>query len=181
MPYPRGRQKTGDLMEQSPNRQCLPCTACCQGWLSADILGFAMGAGRPCPHSSPAGCGIYEDRPQDPCRTYVCSWLVDGSPLPDWMRPDQSGVIVLLSLPWEGEKVISAIPVGQTIPERPLEWLKNYAQKYKRPLIFYERLMEGETYTGVKQTGFGPPEFRRKVAEMGLQPGERSIPMLPVE
>jgi hypothetical protein len=102
---------------------------------------------------------------------------VEGGPLPDWMRPDQSGAMVLLSLPWHGQKVISAIPVGQTIPERTLDWLKQYAQKHKRPLIFYERVMDGEAYVGVKQTGFGPPEFRRKVAEMEPESGDRSIPM----
>jgi len=159
------------------NRHCLPCNACCSGWLSADILGFAMGAGRPCPHSSTSGCGIYQERPQDPCRTYICSWLVENSPLPDWMRPDRSGVIVLLSLPWEGQKVISAIPAGQTIPERALNWLKEYAQKHKRPMIFYERLMVGQAYTGLKQYGFGPPEFRSKVAEMDQSPENQSIPM----
>lgn len=151
----------------------MPCFACCQGWLTGEVLGHQLRPGHPCPHASEKGCGVYERRPEVPCRSFVCSWLVENSPLPDWMRPDLSGVIVLLSLPWEGEKVISAVPVGQAIPERSLAWLKDYAQKHARPLIFYERTVDSDgQYLGLKRFGFGPPEFREKVARLsrsGLQ------------
>lgn len=145
-------------------RQCLPCNACCQGWVSADVLGHRMRAGHPCPHSTSAGCGIYRDRPQEPCRTFVCSWLVENSPLPDWMRPDVCGAIVLLSLRWEDEFVISAVPVGRAIPERTLKWLMDYARRHARPLVFYERIETDGEFTGLRRFGFGPPAFREKVA-----------------
>jgi hypothetical protein len=91
---------------------------------------------------------------------------VDGSPLPEWMRPDQCGAIVLLSLPWQGQKVISAIPVGRVIPEPTLEWLKQYAQKHRRPLIFYERMVTAGSFSGLKRFGFGPADFRQKVTQL---------------
>ncbi len=84
------------------------------------------------------------------------------------MRPDQSGAIVLLSLPWEGELVISAVPVGPEIPQKTLDWLQAYARKHQRPMIYYSRMLESGMYTGLKQLGYGPAAFRQKVAELGL-------------
>jgi hypothetical protein len=108
----------------------------------------------------------------------MCSWVVDGSPLPDWMRPDQSGAIVLLSMEWEGEKVISVVPVGQAVPEKTLDWLKGYAQKHARPMVFYERTRDGNgAFTGLKRLGFGPPAFRDKVARLMESSGAASVPM----
>ena len=147
-------------MSETGQRQCLPCTTCCQGWLYAEVLGNVLRAGHGCPHSKPEGCGVYETRPETPCRTYVCSWVVADSPLPDWMRPDLSGVIVLLNATWEDTRVITAIPAGQTIPEASLAWLKNYAQTHRRPLIYYERTLQDGEYSGLKRFGFGPPALR---------------------
>ena len=147
-------------------RLCMPCTACCAGWLSASVLGQTIAAGKPCQYSTAKGCGVYDERPDVPCRSYMCSWIIEESPLPDWMRPDLGGAIVLLSMPWHGEKVISAIPAGQLIPERALNWLMAYAQKHRRPLIYYERIMDKGEYSGLRAIGFGPPEFREKVARL---------------
>lgn len=159
-------------------RQCMPCFACCQGWLTAEVLGNELRPGQGCPHASAKGCGVYPDRPEVPCRTFICSWLVESSPLPDWMRPDLSGAIVLLSMPWEGEKVISAVPVGRAIPQKTLDWLKDYAQKYGRPLIFYERTVDDEGhYTGLKRFGFGAQAFRDKVARLRESSKETAVPM----
>ena len=156
----------------------MPCYACCQGWMSAEVLGNRLCAGQGCPHASEKGCGVYSERPEVPCRSFICSWLVEGSPLPDWMRPDLSGAIVLLSLPWEGEKVISAVPVGDVIPEKTLEWLKAYAQKHTRPLVFYERTRDAiGHYEGLRRFGFGPPQFRDKVARLLDSGEEASVPM----
>jgi len=152
---------------ERPQRQCLPCTACCEGWLYAEINEHIVKAGHACPHRNNQGCGIYKDRPHVPCRTYVCSWVIAESPLLDWMRPDLCGAIVSLSMPWEGELVISAIPVGADIPQKTLDWLQEYARKHQRPLIFHSRLMEDGEYRGLKRTGYGPAAFRQKVAALG--------------
>lgn len=150
-------------------RQCMPCTACCEGWLYAEVNEFVLTPGHRCPHSHNQGCGIYAERPESPCRTFVCSWRVEHSPLPDWMRPDECGAIVLLSLPWEGELVISAVPVGEEIPPHTLDWLLAYARNHQRPMIYYQRIKENGEFTGVKRLGYGPPAFREKVARLGLK------------
>jgi len=156
----------------------MPCTACCEGWLTAeDILGHELKPGHPCPHSKPEGCMVYARRPEVPCRSFICSWLVKDSPLPDWMRPDLSGAIVLLSLPWENERVISAVPVGEKIPQATLEWLQAYARMHQRPMIFYQRLRHEGGFRGLKRFGYGPAAFRQKVAQLGLSQDDTETTM----
>jgi len=102
---------------------------------------------------------------------------VEDSPLPEWMRPDLCGAIVLLNLPWQDIHVISATPVGNTIPDRTLGWLKSYAVKYKRPLLYHERFFKDGVYDGLKRFGYGPPDFRRKVADLMEKGVEESVEM----
>ena len=166
-------QKSGDPEQ----RQCLPCTACCGGWLYAEIDGIVVKPGHACPHNSEKGCRIYAARPAVPCRSFVCSWRVEESPLPDWMRPDECGAIVLLSQPWEGELVIYAVPVGKEIPPHTLEWLQAYARTHQRPMIHYERIVENGEYRGLKRFGYGPPAFREKVAQLGEQTAQADLDM----
>ena len=84
---------------------------------------------------------------------------------------------MLLSMPWEGELVISAVPVGVEIPAKTLEWLQSYARQHQRPLIFYTRLVENGEFAGMKRLGYGPPAFRQKVAEMSLVPADETVEM----
>jgi len=93
------------------------------------------------------------------------------------MRPDQCGAIVLLSMRWHGRRVINATPVGRSIPERTLEWLKQYAQRHNRPLIFYERIVNETGYCGMKRLGYGPPEFKRLVAKLAADDSKVSVEM----
>lgn len=131
-----------------------------------------MSAGHPCPYSKDQGCSIYAERPKIPCRTFVCSWRVEHSPLPDWMRPDRCGAIVLLSLPWQGELVISAVPVGAEIPAKTFEWLQAYAREHRRPMIYYQRSVVNGEFKGLKKLGYGSAAFRQKVAELGSKTEE---------
>lgn len=90
------------------------------------------------------------------------------SELPDWMRPSECGAIVFLWFDWQDQKVINAIPVGEKIPERTLDWLKAHAQEQGRPLMFVERIREGDQFTGIRCLGFGPPGFRQQVDRLKL-------------
>lgn len=148
-------------------RQCGDCTACCEGWLSAKSLD--MKPGRPCAHCTASGCAIYESRPQDPCIDFVCGWLQEGSPLPEDMRPDRSGVIVLFGRRWHDWDVITAVPAGERIPPDSLRWLTDHARQARTPLIFSEYLFDGGRVSGQKNTGFGPPAFREAV-ELAIGP-----------
>ena len=156
-------------MSDQIRRQCLPCTACCDGWLTTKIGESTVRPGQPCPHSTGSGCGIYSTRPENPCRRFICGWIREDSPLPDWMRPSDCGAIVFLWFEWRGRKVINAVPVGERIPERTLEWLKSYAQEEGRPLIFLERVQSNGAYAGERCFGYGPADFRESVRAMQLE------------
>src|SRR5687768_2081971 len=73
-------------IESSP-RKCGSCTACCDGWVEGTIHGHEMRPGTPCHFRGEGCCTIYERRPQQPCRNFICGWLAPGSPFPDAFRP----------------------------------------------------------------------------------------------
>lgn len=79
------------VMEKS----CSGCTACCSGTLSGEAHGRHFWKGRPCHYVTTSGCSIYEQRPENPCKTFECGYLKFDW-MPHWMRPDQSGVIFVL-------------------------------------------------------------------------------------
>jgi hypothetical protein len=118
-----------------------------------------MRVGRPCRHCTQSGCAIYENRPEDPCIRFKCGWLQEDSPLPDEMRPDRAGVIVLFDRMWRDWKVIYAIPAGRSVPAEWLEWLRVHAQSEGIPMIFHERLVTDGEFTGYKKLAYGSPAF----------------------
>jgi hypothetical protein len=139
-------------MEPGQERQCGPCTACCDGWLKITVRGHEVRPGKPCPFSSGHDCSIYATRPQDPCREFICGWLDRNSPLPQWMRPDKAGLILLpANFTWRGLRVDVAVPVDQGPKTKALEWLKTFSFANGRLLLY-----------GVKDEwyAFGPPDFQ---------------------
>src|SRR5215813_3882250 len=91
-------------------RQCGTCSACCDGWLKIEVDGQQVDRGQPCRFSTGHNCAIYDRRPQHPCREFICGWLARGSPLPEWMRPDQAGMIVLpANFAWQAHPVDVAV------------------------------------------------------------------------
>ena len=138
-------------------RHCGTCTACCDGWLKITVQGHAVYPGKPCPFSAGHCCTIYETRPQDPCRAFICGWLVRNSPLPDWMRPDRAGVILLpANFVWRGRAVDVAVPVGERPTHESLQWLTAFSTAQGRPLLY--RIAE-EWYA------FGPPDFQTEMRD----------------
>ena len=118
-------------------RKCQPCTACCEGHLDlGDDLQISKETGS-CSHCINSGCNIYDLRPKEPCQIFECLWLIDKSPLPIWMRPDQSRVIVTFNkIKKTNEIVMVALQMDSTIPQRVLDWLNEYAAKYRISLVF---------------------------------------------
>jgi len=79
------------------SRQCGECTACCEGWLIADINGKRMEPGTPCYLLQIGkGCSDYENRPENPCKGFECEWLRLPDLYPEEMRPDKVGAIFSL-------------------------------------------------------------------------------------
>lgn len=101
---------------------------------------------------------------------------MEGSPLPDWMKPSNAKVIVLFNQSvWNGMPVDVAVPVGRRIPPRALNWLKHFAEANNRALLYSEQIVENGVFTG-EQAGsaYGPPEFQREMAERASR-GENLI------
>lgn len=132
-----------------------------------NIEGVDVYPGHACLHSTGQGCDSYASRPVDPCVSFMCGWVIEGSPLPEWMKPSNAKVLVLFNkLTWAGRPVDVAVPVGRRIPPRALNWLKQFAQQHRRPLIYTEQLGEQGRYSRVQAMfGHGPPEFQTQVAE----------------
>jgi hypothetical protein len=143
------------------DRACGSCTACCEGWAEGEIRGHKMFAGQHCHFLHDGGCTIYEERPQSPCRNFVCGWLLPGSPFPEHFRPDRSGVIIV-PLRWRGRAAFVLLSAGRDPDDAMLAWLKPYAQRTGTP-FFYQR--DGE------RIGYGPPEFQVEMLAR-LQQGE---------
>jgi hypothetical protein len=131
-----------------------------------NIAGQEVYPGRPCSHSTGSGCDDYANRPLDPCVNFRCGWVLTGSPLPEWMRPDRAKVIVLFAqLSWNGLAVDLAVPVGRRIPPRSLQWLKGLAYRSGRPLVYLEQEAQGAGYSKRQRLfGFGPQEFLDQLA-----------------
>lgn len=132
-----------EIPTEISERHCKPCTACCDGWLQISIHGVSVYPGKPCPHSTGRGCDDYVNRPREPCATFSCDWVKAGSPLPQWMKPNVAKVIVTFDkIKWRDKQAIYAAPVGREIPDRALNWLKDYAKKNDIPLVYCQQEKE---------------------------------------
>lgn len=118
-------------------RLCQPCTACCEGWLRISVFSRPVHPGAPCPHLGHAGCSDYANRPEHPCRSFECGWKRMPKTFPEEFRPDLSRVIILpAALNLAGRTADLAVPVGMSIPEDRLTWLKQRADFIRRPLVY---------------------------------------------
>ncbi len=92
---------------------------------------------------------------------------MNHSPLPDWMKPNQSKVVVLFNQSaWRGLPVDVAVPVGRKIPPRALNWLKQFAETHNRALLYSEQIVENGKFTNQQAvSAYGPPEFQQEMAE----------------
>jgi hypothetical protein len=160
---------TGDISTTAPDetRTCGGCTACCDGWLTANILGHDVAPGKPCHFRGEGGCTIYEDRPKDPCRGFVCGWLRQGSPFPESFRPDRLGVIILAK-PWRNGIAYVLVPAGRAPDATLLGWMRQYSTATGTPFLFN---LEG------RPRGYGSPEFQMDILDKASQ-GEPLLPGL---
>lgn len=142
----------------SVDKECGECTACCDGWLTGNIRGYEMKPGNPCHFRvEKTGCGIYPERPQDPCKNFVCEWKINEE-WPDFLRPDKAGVIVSLKkTAKENFWFFSAKETGKKIDSYILSCLIQYCRKQNRDL-YYE--IEGRWWA------LGSDEFMNYMREI---------------
>ena len=108
------------------NRTCADCTKCCEGWLSANILGEDMFPGKPCQFVTPdVGCTIYKDRPKEPCKSFECSWrATDFVPLE--FSPKNTGQIIAAQR-IDGVDYLSMVFAGKEVEPDFLSWFVTFA------------------------------------------------------
>ena len=152
------------------SRTCLPCTECCRGALEANYNGVDIGFNKPCEHVTDKGCGIGDNRPDDPCKSYLCSWVADEKLLPSELRPDLCKAILNRNrLTYLGEPVDELVPTGKTIPAETKEAFISLYNKKRSLLVIKEtEYEEGIPYRTVVPVG--PSFFRErviKVAKLG--------------
>ena len=147
-------------------RNCQPCTACCEGWLHVRTPVATAHLGKACAHCVNHGCNIYSTRPPEPCQSFHCAWRQEGSLLPYQMRPDLSGVIVMTDqLQWQDEDVIVAVATGPRIPARTFHWLCSLAQLTSRQLVAVEHKQDADGFSGeLNLRMVGPDAFREVMA-----------------
>jgi hypothetical protein len=147
----------GDRLDRQSLRTCGSCTACCDGWLLIEVRGHRVQRGKPCPFSIEHRCSIYSERPQHPCREFICGWLIASSPLPEWMRPDKSDMIMLAAnFFWHGLPVDVVVAAGDRPKKKALDWLMKFSSENKRLLIYQ---------MGEEWFAFGPPAFQAEISE----------------
>lgn len=134
------------------NRICGDCKLCCDGTMAGKALGHVFYRGRPCHFLGDNGCTIYESRPHDPCRTFKCEWLKDdGTQFPDWMKPNQSGIIMTKRRLPTGDFYYAVIESGRPMQAKYLAWI---FQK-----IIIEQCMPCAIQVDGGWNYFGPPDL----------------------
>jgi hypothetical protein len=149
------------------SRKCLPCNACCQGWLKIETPIVKASVGNACQHCSSMGCTIYGSRPVDPCQKFVCAWLNHDSDLPDWMRPDRSHAIVMTNrLRWNNRPVITVTYTVSPAPSKTRDWLYKYSDESGMPLATIEFLFDRGKATNKKRLStHGPIDFALEIMD----------------
>lgn len=107
-------------------RSCDGCTKCCEGWLTANIHGEEMYPGKPCQFvEKGVGCTIYDNRPQDPCKNFMCFWRADGI-VPIEFKPSEIGSLITIQR-IDDMDYYSLVECGEKLDSKFLSWFVTYA------------------------------------------------------
>ena len=129
------------------NRSCDGCAKCCEGWLNGEAYGHAFYKGRPCFFLNKT-CSIYNERPENPCRSFKCAWLEDDT-FPHWMKPDLVNAIIIKRK--TGDIFFYEITeAGSVLDSKTLSWLVQWALNTRTNILYF---VDG----GINR--LGSPEF----------------------
>lgn len=126
-------------------RTCGECHKCCEGWLFGVAHTKEFYPGTPCHYLALGkGCSIYDQRPEDPCKSYKCEWLINDE-LPEWFRPDLTNVIVT-KRKLKNHIYWDIIECGKSIEATTLNWLILHTMHDKINIVY--RVNSGLNYLG---------------------------------
>jgi hypothetical protein len=114
-------------------RTCDSCTECCKGWLHGSAYGHDFYRGKQC-FFLLKNCTIYDNRPENPCKSYKCHWLASED-LPMWMRPDLSNVIVTKRQN-NNIEYYEIIECGKKLDSSVLSWFIQWAFTTRKNLVY---------------------------------------------
>jgi hypothetical protein len=90
------------------------------------IAGQELSRGNPCKFVEPGvGCTIYDNRPEDICRTFECSWRATDY-VPIEFSPKNTGQIVTVQVIEEIEYLVLAF-AGKEVEPDFLSWFVTFA------------------------------------------------------
>lgn len=125
-------------------RSCGACNKCCEGWLYGEVQSHQFRPGCACHFLTEGKCSIYQTRPDNPCKSYNCEWLIDEN-IPGWMKP--SNVNALFSKRnIEGIEYYSLIEAGETLRSDVLSWVFIYCLNKQLNLEY--QIKGGKAYIG---------------------------------
>lgn len=128
-------------------RSCNGCTKCCEGYVTGQAKGINFYPGKPCHFQSCKGCTIYNDRPKL-CRDFTCVWLEKNSPLPEWMYPKTSNVIVTRKEYTTDKYYLEITEAGDVLKSKILSWFVVYYFNTQIPIAY--QIEGGWNYIGPK-------------------------------
>lgn len=106
-------------------RSCGSCTKCCEGWLTANIHGEEMYPGKACQFCEvDKGCSDYENRPENPCKTFVCMWRAEEF-VPEEFSPKETGNIITAQRIGNIE-YLSLVYAGKEVQTDFLSWFVSF-------------------------------------------------------
>lgn len=143
-------------LSKKGSRSCEGCTACCEGWLTANIKGEEMYPGKPCQFvEQGVGCTIYKDRPHDPCKTFKCMWRdTDAQIMPDEFKPSLVKSIVTRQS-GNGMDYLVLTECGEKPLPEVVSWFVTFA---------VSRGMNAKWTVDDKPFWMGSPEFSQMMA-----------------
>lgn len=143
-------------------RQCNGCSKCCEGYLSGEAYGHKFNNGINCYFLKNNSCTIYSTRPENPCKTYHCAWLLDKN-IPEELKPSMCNVILTYRNA-ENISYLQALEAGQKIDSVVLSKIiqfavtNNYNLEYQVDKKFYF-LGHSDFIKMVKKTKFKEQKY----------------------
>ena len=106
-------------------RSCQGCTKCCEGWLTGEIDGELITIGNPCSRADVGrGCKDYSNRPENPCVSFHCDWLINPD-VPEVFAPKDINTI-LVKREEEGIRYYQVVEAGEKLDSSVLSWAIQY-------------------------------------------------------
>jgi hypothetical protein len=129
-------------------RNCDTCYKCCEGWLIGSAREHEFYPGKPCHFMKPgSGCSIYHNRPEEPCKSYHCEYIVNED-IPEWFRPDNINAIIT-KRKVDDIEYLDVAEAGSRLDVRVLNWLMSYCFNNERNAVY--KIDGGLNFIGTSQ------------------------------